>query len=377
MRATLLTLIALITVSATTAAMAADKQARLEKVRDRISAIKAQMVEDREARSDHVAALANIENKISDIASRLTELDNSIARAQQRVAALSKHVEQQRRQLDHQSDQLATQIRAAYRVGRQSPLQLILSQENPAMIGRLLGYYEYYAKAQSDAIADVRAKLDDLREARAERSEQQQRLQQKRSERRAILARLKATRTQREATLQAIEQRLAQRGDTLEQLRADAQRLTNLIGSLHESLAPLPPPSPHKPFAQRKGTLSTPVHGQAIAQFGDNKAGGRLQWEGKWIAAPAGTPVSAVAPGRVVYVGWMYHYGLMVVLDHGDNFYTVYGHNQSVFVRVGEQVRAGEKLSSAGTSGGHDTAGVYFEIRHGTTPLDPGDWLRD
>lgn len=112
-----------------------------------------------------------------------------------------------------------------------------------------------------------------------------------------------------------------------------------------------------------------------IARFGDSKAGGHLQWEGRWIAAPAGTAVHAVAPGRVVYVGWMYRYGLIVVLDHGDNYYTVYGHNQSVYVRSGEHVRAGEKIATAGKSGGHETTGVYFEIRHGSKPLDPGVWL--
>lgn len=373
MRAKLLTLIVLIVVS-TAVADAADTQARLEQIRERIAAIQAQMQEDRQTRDTQIAALATIERKISDIAARLEELNQGITHTKQRVATLSEQSAQQQRQLKERLERLAAQVRAAYRVGRQGRLQLILSQEDPAAIGRLLGYYQYYARAQSQAIGDVRVDLNQLRKTRATLSDKQQRLRKKRAERRAILARLESIRGERETTIQAIEARLAKRGDTLQQLRADERRLTGLIESLHKNLSPMP--SPEQSFAQRKGRLPAPAIGRAIARFGDNKAGGRLQWEGRWIATPAGAPVKAVAPGRVVYVGWLYHYGLMVVLDHGDNYYTVYGHNQSIYVSVGEHVRAGEKLASAGNSGGHGSSGVYFEIRHGTTPLDPGDWLR-
>lgn len=375
MRTRLLTLITLIAV-ATAAAGAADKRARLEEIRERISAIKEQIAEDREARSEQIAALEKIERRISKIVTRLDQLDSQIAHIKDKIDELAARAEQQRRQLDERMEQLAAQIRAAYRVGHQGRLQLILSQENPAVMGRMLGYYEYYAEAQSEAIAEVRAKLQALRETRQALSNKREQLQEKRAEREAILAQLKASRAERRATIAAIEARLAKRGERLDQLQANAERLEDLINSLEEGLAPLPDVDPDTPFVQRKGDLPPPVNGPVIAAFGDPKASSRLEWEGRWIGAPAGTPVEAVAPGRVVYVGWMYRYGLMVVLNHGDQFYTIYGHNQAVYVRAGEHVAAGEQIATVGKSGGHEKTGVYFEIRHGDNALDPGVWLR-
>lgn len=377
-RISALTVLAAITLAA--AAGPADKRARLEEIRQRISDIKARIADDRDARDDASEELAEIERRIGDIAERLHRLDESIAATRDRIDELTTRAEQHERQLQDRLGKLAGQIRAAYRVGRQGRLQMILSQDDPAQVGRLLAYYEYYADAQSQSIADVRSDLDALHETREKLSAKRQRLRDKRSQRRDLLASLESSRAERESTLKAIEGRLAERGDTLESLRADENRLEKLIDSLHKNLDEDPgEPSvqdPDTPFAKRKGRLTPPVSGRVIAGFGDAKAGGRLQWQGVWLAAPTGTAVTATASGRVVYVGWMHRYGLIVVLDHGQDYYTVYGHNQSVYVEVGDHVRAGDKLSGAGNSGGHDTSGVYFEIRRGRTPIDPANWLK-
>ena len=116
--------------------------------------------------------------------------------------------------------------------------------------------------------------------------------------------------------------------------------------------------------------------GPTIARFGQPKFDGRLRWQGVWLAADAGATVHSAAAGRVVYVGWMHRYGLIVVLDHGDGYFTVYGHNRSTRAEVGQWGAAGEAIAEAGRSGGHERDGVYFEIRRGRTPVNPSQWLR-
>ena len=120
-----------------------------------------------------------------------------------------------------------------------------------------------------------------------------------------------------------------------------------------------------KPFASAQGQTGWPLRGPVLARFGAPKAGGKLSWRGIWIGAPAGTPVQAIARGRVVYVGWMHSYGLIVIIEHGDDYYSLYGHSQSTNVSLGDLVHAGQTVSLAGESGGHEKPGVYLEIRKG------------
>ena len=130
-----------------------------------------------------------------------------------------------------------------------------------------------------------------------------------------------------------------------------------------------------KPFKSLRGRLPWPLEGKLLARFGGLKGGGPLTWNGWWIGAAEGRPVQAVADGRVVYVGWVQRYGLLVILDHPGPYLTLYGHLQENTVEVGQVVSAGGRIGSAGTSGGHERPGVYFEIRQGTTAIDPARWL--
>ena len=130
-----------------------------------------------------------------------------------------------------------------------------------------------------------------------------------------------------------------------------------------------------KPFATLKGKLPWPARGALIARYGENKAGGRLTWNGHWIAADEGSAVRSVARGRAVYVGWMHRYGLIVLVEHEDGYFTLYGHCQTATVQVGDPVRAGQTIATAGNTGGYDQSGVYFEIRKGAEAINPQGWL--
>lgn len=354
----------------------AEREQQLQALRSEIATLKNRIEQDRERRGDLSAELATVETRIAEASGELRGIREDIRAHETEIDRLEAEAAGLRESLGGRVETLGQRMDAAYRVGRQGRLRLILSQDDPAAIGRLLGYYEYYSQAQATAIRELRTDLSALAEQRRQIETERQALAAAESRRASALAALDDTRRERAETLDRIKAQLAARGDDLGSLQAEAEALESLIGEVRERVAKAPSPPPSgEPFGNLRGQLAPPVSGRIIAGFGDAKAGGKLKWQGVWLAAGAGTSVSAAAAGRVVYVGWMHRYGLIVVLDHGDDYYTVYGHNQSARVEVGDRVRAGQTIAAAGNSGGHDRHGVYFEIRRGRTPVDPARWL--
>lgn len=351
-------------------------QQRLEEIRERIQAVTATIERNRERRGDLTQSLAAAEQEIGRLSRRLRETDAAIREREAEIRSLRQRADTEQRRLADERQRLATQVRAAYVSGRQGKLRLLLSGEDPATLGRLLVYHDYYARERAASIAGLRERLAQLAQTRRALAAERDALAEQRAEREDMLAAIEARQAERRETLAKIEARLSEGGRELESLRGDEARLQDLVEQLRAKLADIPAEGQAPPFAELKGQLAPPVSGRAIARFGEPKFGGRLRWQGVWLAADTGDTVKSAAAGRVVYVGWMHRYGLLVVLDHGDGFFTVYGHNRSVHTEVGRWVAAGEPIAEAGNSGGHERSGVYFEIRKGRTPVNPADWLR-
>ncbi len=365
------------------AAQAADDDSRsarakteLDALRDRIDAVRGEIAADKSQRSGLSSRLAEAEAQISTASRHLRELDADIGRAKARVADLAGRRNSERVQLADQLSALRAQVRAAYANGRMDKMRLLLSDQSPEKLGRMLVYYEYFATAQTRQVAQLRDALSDLVVRQRALEAEQARLTDQRQARSATLTRLETNQDQRRQTIAALDKRLSSKNASLEDMQADAARLEKLMSSLQRQLADLPEPGGNDiAFARLKGRMAPPVSGRLLARFGARKAGGPLRWQGEWLAAPEGTPVKAVAGGRVVYVGYMHRYGLIVVIDHGSNYYTLYGHAESSYVDVGDTVSRGQSIALAGRSGGHEQSGTYFEIRRGQTPINPADWL--
>ncbi len=354
---------------------AAQARKQLKQVQARISTIKSKVERDQRRRGDLSQALAGAEKQIADHAARLHKSENAIASHKQRIATLDKQRSNQQQALESKLGDLSTQIRTAYRTGQQGKLRLLFSQNNPATLGRLLKYHDYYARTQTAAIASVRDDLDALRTTRTALASERDALETQRQSQARLIADLRDSQREREQALSVVDKALLGGQNKLETLKADEAQLRELMESVRSRLADIPVQTDEQPFVQSKGRLSPPVSGRVIASFGEQKSGGPLRWQGMWIGAKAGTAVTTAAAGRVVYVGYMHRYGLIVVLDHGNDFFTVYGHTQAAYVEVGQWVRAGQTIAAAGNSGGHKTSGVYFEIRRGRKAVDPAVWL--
>ena len=364
------------------AAFAQDDDARieqstrdLERVRMRIRALSKRIETDTDRQDEVAKALLASEQRISELLVSLSRLSREIDEQRAAVSQTEAERDDAAKRADAQRDVLARQVRAAYQMGRQERTKLLLNQEDPVAVGRVLTYYDYVARARSERIKGFIALIERLKTLEADLAEKLAGLSRLRDQREASLDKVEQTRALREAALAKLEERIRDSREEVRQLKSDEARLTDLLASLQDLLADIPLDLGDKlPFAKRRGKLSWPLTGRVLAAYGAPKAGS-LRWKGLWIGAKAGAPVEAVAPGRVAYVGWMHRYGLLVIVEHGDDYYTLYGHNQTAFKQVGEWVRGGEKLAEAGDSGGHRETGLYFELRQGKRAVDPIAWL--
>jgi septal ring factor EnvC (AmiA/AmiB activator) len=355
----------------------ASQQAQLKELRARIAKLQANLDQDIQARGQVQSRLRDSEQQIAKQADSLQTVSASVAQAQTRLATLQREQAQQQAVLDAQKTALAQQIRAAYMQGQDSRLQLLLNARDPATLDRLLAYYDYMNKARAARIQAVRTQLDTLARINTRVKQQLAALTDLRQQRGQTLAQLKTSRETRKLALAQLNKRIRSRGQQLARMQSDERHLRDLLNNLQQTLADIPADlEGHHRFSSLRGRLPWPVAGRIIQTFGAPLAGGRLRAYGDLIAAPLGTPVRAIAYGRVVFADWLPHFGLLVIIDHGGGYMSIYAHNQSVYAHVGDWVQMGETIATLGDSGGQGQAALYFEIRHRGVALSPRDWCR-
>jgi septal ring factor EnvC (AmiA/AmiB activator) len=350
---------------------------QLARVRARIAELNQSIEKDRAQRDSLQSALEEAEAAVATAHAELRRATAEVDRQTSRVRDAKAQRDDAQRRLDGQKAALAGQVRAAYMIGSGGAAELAFSQDDPGRIARMVGYYDYLDRARASRIAAINTEVQRLAQLQQQYDEHIKSLQQLQDQRRQAFADLQARRSERVAAVAALQQRIAGETDELHQLQANEKQIEALLASLRRALADTPlPAGDSRPFPQMRGRLPWPMRGPLLANYGDPKAGGRLQWRGLWIGADEGTPVRACARGRVAYVGWMSRYGLIVVLEHEDGYFSLYGHASVVDKSAGDSVDAGDVIAAAGSTGGYEQPGLYFEIRKGTEPIDPRAWLR-
>ncbi|MGD8379068.1 MAG: peptidoglycan DD-metalloendopeptidase family protein [Gammaproteobacteria bacterium] len=361
--------------SAASGSGAADSKARLEQLRERISKLRQSLESDIGQRNTVTGQLRDTEEKIGSIDKSLHELDQRLDEADKHLNGLRRQQTDKQKEMDAAKAELARQIRAAYRAGREERIKLLLNQEDPDRLQRMLTYYDYLNRARAAQIETVRTTLTQLQSLSNQITEQVARMKTLREQRSQALASLEKTRRQREAVVRQLEADIHRQGSQLDRMKADEKRLSSLVKSLQQTLSDIPADlGAHERFARLKGRLPWPADGRLLARYGQRRPEGRLDWHGVLIGAPAGAKVRAVSYGRVAFAGWLPHYGLVAILEHGEGYLTLYAHNQSIYRQVGDWVQAGEVIATVGESGGETHPGLYFEIRHGRKTLDPDSW---
>ena len=312
------------------------------------------------------AITANL-SAISDNEAELATLGLQLESLDTRQAALLET-------LAGQEDLIIRALRASYSSGRESYLKLLLTQEDASLGARMLRYYADFNQARIasiNAYRDTLAELDTTAAALESTSRQLEDIRQTLATQQQTL---NSETEHRQALLDALEAEIATRSGALEQLTADRQRLEDLVQQIQDAIINIPAPEQLTPFAQARGHLPRPVEGDAMNRFGASYSDGNLHRQGIVLSAAEGSPVRAVHPGRVVFSDWLRGSGLLVVVDHGEGYMSLYANNGSLIKRNGDWVNRGEALATAGSNGGMDASGIYFEIRHNGQAEDPATW---
>lgn len=342
-------------------------QAEIERIRRQVS--RDQVERDRISRELRAAEMSAGELRESLDELRLRRAEH----AQHRVRLANERMEQEQA-LGRERESLAGQMRTAYLIGTEEPLKLLLNQRDPARAGRMFAYYSYFGRARADQITRITEHVERIQTLQTELEAEDQQLAALEEQRRSELERLEQARKKRGEVLASLQTDSRARAKNLERLKRQQSGLEKLLRELKRAIERFPTDS-NDAFVRLRGKLAWPVSGRLTARFGQSRAGG-VKWDGVMVATDRGADVRAVSQGRVVYADWLPGLGLLTIVDHGEGYLSLYGHNDRLYKAVGERVSNGEPIAAAGDTGGRSRPELYFEIRKGGKPIDPAPWFR-
>lgn len=371
----------LATIVATVAAAAnggadaqSDEELELESVRQEIRAVEERLARQTTRRDATVAALRSAELAVAAANEELARIRGRLRAQRARLAEIEASSSAAAGKLERERTALAEQVRASYIAGSEELVKLLLSQEDPAALGRMLVYYDYYNAARTSRIEAVSGHLADLAALAAEGRSVERELEELQGEQAHELAARESARGERRQALTRLDASIETAAGRIDTLKREEARLAELVAELALLLADYPGGS-EEPFAALKGRLAWPVQGTLAQAYGQPRGGGALRWNGVVLAAEAGTAVRAVYHGRIAFSDWLPGLGLLVIVDHGAGYMSLYGHNEALLKESGEWVAPGEVIAQVGDSGGRPETGLYFEIRRDGEPVDPGQWM--
>jgi septal ring factor EnvC (AmiA/AmiB activator) len=350
-------------------------QKKLERVEQSVKKVKKHLKSTRYKRGHVVTELKQLESEISKNSTELGITEKKINNLKKDISAMQGDLSRLQHELQNQRKGLAEQVRAVYAIGHQQQLKMLLNQQDPAKMGRAMVYFDYLNRAREQQISEF---LNSI--AEKERLENklntslnayQQNLKKSRKQKNSLLSQ----RLKRDQLLARLDRKIKNQEKNLTELEDSRNRIENLLMSLGELLADIPQsPSDLRPFKQQKGRLPWPASGPFLATYGEPRKQGGLKWNGVLISVKHGTPVRAVSHGRVAFADWLQGFGFITIIDHGDGYMSLYGHNETLMKQPGDWVNAGEVIATSGDSGGQPMPGVYFEIRSRGKPVNPGQW---
>ena len=350
------------------------KERELEEVRERISELKKSMDRAAAERDRLTGELQDIEVAISEQRMRIKEIAREQQFTENKKRELDEELAEREAHLDAESGELAAQVRAAYMSGSQERIKLLLNQRDPATLGRLMAYYRYLNDYRAENITAVMDEIRKLAELQSQIAAEGARLEDLAKRRYAELGRLNTSQEERQRLLASLRDKIAAEGQEVDRLAAQETDLTRLIAELTSILSDYPISS-EEPFSQHKGRLTWPVAGTLLHEFGQPRVSDKISWNGVVLGAPRGREVRAVYHGRIAFADWLAGMGLLVIVDHGEGYMTLYGYNETILKNAGDWVAPGDVIATVGDSGGQQQSIVYFELRKGTKPINPRLWI--
>ena len=350
-------------------------KAKLAAVRSKIAELTGRMGKELKQRDALSARLREAELAITEKRRHLDELRAQQAAAEQHRAQLLAEKGRDENAIAAQRGVLADEVRAAYMIGRQEELKLLLNQDSPAAVGRNLTYYRYFAEQRTAKIALIQDDLQRLQQLVVQIDAQNAQLKELAGDTLRSMSALQSARADRADSVAAISKQLDNGNQELAKLKREEQAVESLVADLARVLQDFPT-DPSQSFGALRGKLPWPVEGHVSAHYQAprTEAGGGMRWNGVMIAAPHGAKVRAPYFGRVVYADWLQGLGLLLIIGHSGGYMTLYGHAEVLYKAVGDKVAPGDVVAAM-ADGGPDPQ-LYFEIREGRKTVDPKAWLK-
>ncbi|WP_455376200.1 murein hydrolase activator EnvC family protein [Kaarinaea lacus] len=353
-------------------------QEKLTELKTRIQELQAELKADNQQKDNAVYLLQLAEKEVANARKKLRQTENEYNTSQQKLVSLNQEKKQLRHQMATNRDYLTNQIRAAYSIGKQEYVKLLLNQEDPASVARMMVYYQYFNQSRANQLQRIDKRLTRLKTISSEIETQSEKLNALKLAALNEQEILKSHRNKRSSVVANLSVTLKKKNNLLNSLLRDEQHLKKLLQEIETQINDVQLElSPPREFKQLKGQLGWPTTGTITARFGSTrKNSGNLKWKGVVIRTEAGNTVKSVAYGRVVFADWLRGFGMLIIIDHGDGYMSLYGHNEQLHKNIGDWVQANETIATSGHTGGQMATSLYFEIRHKGKPQDPVKWCK-
>jgi septal ring factor EnvC (AmiA/AmiB activator) len=355
---------------------AEDEKAKLAELKNAITSLEKQLNKRDKDKSKLAAELKKNEIAASASSRKIRLLNSKIRSRNAKLADLGKQQTELKLGIKKQNSVVSEQLATAYKMGAQEPIKLLLNQEDPQQLARLFKYYNYVVDARNEKIAQYMGDVEQLSTVRNQVSEEKRLLSSAKVELEEDRQELLANNKRRQSTLKQLNASLQSDKSKLDKLlkqRTALEELLKNVRSVVKKMALKTPPGGQS-FVSQKGQLSWPLKGKVAHSFGSTRSGS-LNWDGWLISAQIGEPVAAVHDGQVIFSNYMRGFGLLIILNHGDGYMSLYAHNEELLKDTGDWVLSSETIARAGDTGGLNQPALYFEIRKEGQPADPKKWL--
>ena len=353
----------------------ASNQQKLVKLQEKIDAIQKDLEKDNKQKDQAVYKLKIVEKNISAQKRQIQTIDQQLEQQQQKLNSLSTQQRSLNKQLEVHREQLRKQMQSTYAMGNQEYIKLLLNQQNPADISRMVVYYQYFNKTRMERLKEINSGITELHNLKNQIHAKSTKLKELRRDATDKKQQLDKKYQQRSQLVASLTSQLKSKDQVLQNLLRDEQHIKHLLNQLEHELKDvqldLKPP---KEFTSQRGKLPWPIKGNMIARFGSSRQAGNLRWKGVMIQTNAGDAIRAIAYGRIVFADWLRGFGMLIIVDHGKGYMSLYGHNEQLHKKLGDWVQGNEIIATAGNTGGQKTSSLYFEIRHNGVPQNPTKW---
>ena len=353
-----------------------ESEAKLEKLKAGIKKMTNWLFSANNEKSGLNKELERNELKINQLSKKIRSSKQQIENNKEELLALNRELKELNSTLKTHRHFLEKQIQVAYFQEEHSKIKLLLNTDNPQDIARQMRYFDFIKDARKAKIDEVYTLLGQIRSTESKIQQKTQKLELKTSQLESSQLELRQTLKNKQQLLVKLESSIKSNTHRLEKMQADQSRLKSLLEELETSLINIDLPSDSAPFSTQKSKLPWPSHGKVVAEFGSSVANGKLALNGIRFASTENNAVKSIYSGRVIFANWIRGFGLLLIVDHGDQFMSLYGNNKNLTKETGDWVRAGETIAISSESTTSLESGLYFEIRKQGKPLNPRQWLR-